>query len=260
MLPALITLGPLTTVWTPPASCLSTTTQWGDWYSAFFIGYQPNLGVDADCFPSHKPTAIASATTSPLVETSSVTTGLTPTTFVTITGYTTMFPTPTDANLPAQPLLKTSPSYDWHAAYYSPGICPSGYTYAVTYTDTPSFWATPTSTENDLTRYFCCPSGYTVNSYVTSSTQAVNLRLKASYSTSYWYPRCSLTTSAMPTVWSMTPGWPATKPTSYSLTSSTGGDWYGSYNVYASGVVVGWSGNDQAVLEYLQNNNISVAT
>jgi len=33
---------------------------------------------------------------------------------------------------------------------------------------------------------------------------------------------------------------------------------YGSYSVYASGVVVGWSGNDQAVLEYLQNNNVTV--
>jgi hypothetical protein len=33
---------------------------------------------------------------------------------------------------------------------------------------------------------------------------------------------------------------------------------YGSYSVYASGVVVGWSGNDQAVLEYLQEKNIKV--
>jgi hypothetical protein len=33
---------------------------------------------------------------------------------------------------------------------------------------------------------------------------------------------------------------------------------YGSYSVYASGVVVGWSGNDQAVLEYLQKSNIEV--
>jgi hypothetical protein len=258
MLPALVTLGPLTTVWTPPASCLSTTTQWGDWYSAFFLGYQPNLGVDADCFPSHKPTATASATTAPLVAISSVTTGPTPTTFVTITGYTTVTPTPTDVNNPAQPLLTTRSNYDWHAAYYSPGICPSGYTYAVSYTDKYGPWAAPTFAENDLTRYFCCPSGYTVQSYVTSTTRAGNLRLKTSYSTLYWYPDCLLTTSAMPTVWSMTPGWPATKPTSYSLTSSMGDGSYRSYSVYASGVVVGWSGNDQAVLEYLQKNNITV--
>jgi hypothetical protein len=56
----------------------------------------------------------------------------------------------------------------------------------------------------------------------------------------------------------MTPGWPATKPTSYSLTSSMGESTYRGYSVYASGVVVGWSSNDQAILEYLQKNNITV--
>jgi hypothetical protein len=119
--------GALTTLWTPPASCLSTTTYWG---ASFFIGYQSDAGGGLQCYPSIVPTPTKSdglhvpVTTSPLIATGT-TTG-SDTLYVTITGYTTIY-----SDISSPPTPQTS-LYPYATFYYSPGICPSGYTYAIT--------------------------------------------------------------------------------------------------------------------------------
>ena len=139
----LVSYGALTTLWTPPASCLSSTTFWG---ASFFIGYQSGAGGDLRCYPSIVPTPTQTdpaaslnvpITTAPLVAT--LTTTGSESLYVTITGYTTIY---SDIGAPPtpQPTLYPYPTF-----YYSPGICPSGYAYVET-------CMTPKNTDTGL----CC--------------------------------------------------------------------------------------------------------
>jgi hypothetical protein len=45
-------LGPLTTYWTPPTTCLSTITSVNDWDGSLWMGMTGNV-VDLDCYPSN---------------------------------------------------------------------------------------------------------------------------------------------------------------------------------------------------------------
>ncbi|KAF1813672.1 hypothetical protein P152DRAFT_448094 [Eremomyces bilateralis CBS 781.70] len=230
----LLTQGPLSTLWTPPASCLSTTTMWGD--RTYFMGFMTDVGIDISCYPSLLPTPTGSATVSPLVE---IRTGSGDAEIATITGYTTVFPTPT--GLSTTPLWPTD-RYVSEAAYYSPGICPSGYEYAAPFT----LWSykTTATQSSSVTRFLCCPSGYKAEAYGTGE------------SASYYYPGCQRKTDALTNVWSMTPGWPTVQPTSLPMFETSRE--YGTFTVSANGIVVGWQATDVPVLEHLKKENIEL--
>jgi hypothetical protein len=242
----LITQGPLTTQWTPPASCLSTTTKWGS-YRGLFLGFHQEVGIDLDCYPSLNPMPTAAATTSPLLSTGTTTEAGSPKVFVTVTGFTTYTPAPTITKTPLWPTRGIVSD----VAYYSPGICPSGYSYAVSFTD-------GQKAQLDESRYLCCPSGYTVNTYMSTSRITEGGRVTASLYPSYMYPSCSRTTTSMSNVWSLAPGWPTVKPTSYALEESVIANRYESFAIQASGVVVGWRPQDAAVVDYLKSNDVQL--
>ncbi|KAF1814021.1 hypothetical protein P152DRAFT_301790 [Eremomyces bilateralis CBS 781.70] len=255
----LVPLGPLTTLWTPPASCLSTTTQWGQLgqTGALFIGYHSDLGPDADCFPSHRAEPTGSPVTTALIAFSTVT-GPTPTPIPSIVGFTTITPTPTGP-FKADPLFSQT-GYTSKVAYYSPGICPSGYTYAATYTGWEKYYIfrTPLPTSS-VTQHFCCPSGYRPNLRITSSVKGGAFRDYTTTWPSLDYLLCSATPTSVANVWTMTPGWPTVKPTSYSL-GNVEYDGLHAVRVWASGVIVGYQSTDTAVLDYLHQNNITLQT
>src|SRR4051812_49328192 len=52
--------GPLTTLWAPPPSCLSTTTCYN---SSFYLGYQSALGADLSCYPPAQTAPAGNANT-----------------------------------------------------------------------------------------------------------------------------------------------------------------------------------------------------
>jgi hypothetical protein len=119
----LVSQGPLTTLWTPPPSCLATTT--ADANYNYYVGFNNVYGrraINLGCMiPT--PTVLYTPTPSPLPKYTAQNG-----TLVTITtGYSSYFPFPTS--------IWTQTDI---AAYYSPGICPSGYHYAHPCTMTPS--------------------------------------------------------------------------------------------------------------------------
>ena len=116
--PTLEPYGPLTTLFNPPASCIFTTTVLG---SEAFIGYHPDLGTDLACFPTSAtpqdtalPVSSSTLATSTISSNNSTSTrGSTETTTAQTTG-------PTSSQILGLPSL---------LRYYSPGICPVGYSY-----------------------------------------------------------------------------------------------------------------------------------
>jgi hypothetical protein len=145
--------------------------------------------------------------------------------------------------------------------YYSPGACPDGWTYAMSYdgpgipesTGATSFSVVsvsgiPRSTVTDSpdnTAYICCPDSYSiaVTTEVTGGAQGA-------------YPICTKYDSNIDTAWSIQPGWPTVKPSSlqlfshiYTPNSNAVGpsNNCGSYTVRASGIVVAWHATDSDV-------------
>jgi hypothetical protein len=224
----LASLGPLTTTWIPPASCLPTTTGFGS--ATYFIGAGFRaLGVDNDCVPNIYGPETANPTTSPLVQITTVTDGPTPATLATITGYSTFTPTPTGT---AVVDFKTTGYYYSTIAFYSPGICPSGYYYAATFTG-----GRPSAPPSEL-RYLCCPSGYKIYIGGTSSKSYSGGNTYTRRWSTYSYPGCVSSATRISNVWSMETGWPSVKPTNYRLSAASTTRSYWSLYVTASGVAV----------------------
>lgn len=103
-----IPYGPLTTLWTPHSSCLFTITSYS---GSYYQGYIPSLGVDPACYPPSN----AAATTSVIVTS-------TPQSEPSLS---TSRPIPdTTTGVVPRDLVNA-------VNLYSPGICPSGWTYAL---------------------------------------------------------------------------------------------------------------------------------
>jgi hypothetical protein len=244
----LASLGPLTTPWIPPASCLRTTTKVST--ATYFIGAAfRSLGVDNDCVPNIYGLETATLTTSPLVQITTVTDGPTPVTIATITGYSTFTPAPTGA---AQVNFTISGYYYSSIAFYSPGICPSGYTYAATFTG-----GRPSAPPSE-SRYLCCPSGYRVYTGATSSRSSSNGVTYTRRWSTHSYPGCVSSATRLSNVWVMETGWPGVKPTSYDLDTASTTRSFRSLYVTASGIAVAWRATDSVVLDYMRSRNISL--
>ncbi|KAF1812663.1 hypothetical protein P152DRAFT_345454 [Eremomyces bilateralis CBS 781.70] len=243
---ALVTLGALNTQWTPPSSCLSTTTLWG---SSYFLGFQSTIGLDSECIPNAFATPTESIVTSALIQITTDTNEPTPSTYATITGYTTLTPSATRTALgqlmPASEIISS-------VGYYSPGVCPSGYTYAASFTA-----GRPSASESE-SRYICCPSGFQAPTWTSTSTRTSNgARFIAKVAT-YDYPLCSQSATTLTNLWSMTPGWPDVRPSSYTLTEAERTYSENYFRVSASGVVVAWNPTDTAVVDFIRSNNVSL--
>ena len=104
-----IDYGALTTPWTPPTSCLSTVTSYS---GSYFQGYIPALGVDPACYPpSHAAAPASVVVTSTVIGSEASLSTHNP------------VPGPT-RNVVARDLVNA-------VNLHSPGICPSGWTYAL---------------------------------------------------------------------------------------------------------------------------------
>jgi hypothetical protein len=144
--------------------------------------------------------------------------------------------------------------------YWSPGLCPYGWTYAMSYngpgipvtgTASPStvsfegFAASTVTYSPDNTAYICCPTGFNigVTSYGSGSAQGA-------------YPICTLYDGAIYAGWSMQPGWPTVKPEShiqlYSKVPAASDATCESFTVRASGIVVAWHATDTFVASAAQ--------
>jgi hypothetical protein len=202
--------GPLTSIFSPPTSCIQTTTFDG---SNYFIGYESGLGTDSACYP---------------------------------------------------PVLTTAaPKIDGNAVtlqYYSPGLCPSGWSYAVSYngpgvpTPVSSTSTTTTSFNNfggyftitlspDNSAYLCCPIGFNVGVTTTSTGVAQGA-----------YPECTKYAADIDAGWKLQPGWPTAKPDSADIQLFSHIAYADeshipckSLTVRASGIVVAWHETDTAV-------------
>lgn len=244
----LVSQGALTTQWTPPSSCLATTTLWGS-YRGYFLGFHEQVGIDLDCYPSLLSQQTASVTTSPLIVTGTTTEASTTKPYVTITGFTTYTPSIT---LTKTPFFPSSPGgLVSDIAFYSPGVCPSGYSYAVSYTFSK---ARPPGES----RYVCCPSGYTVQTYMSTLRQTAGGRIYTSLVPVYSYPSCSSSATSITNLWSLVPGWPTVKPESYQLTTTSQSRTYESFLVRASGLVVGWQSDNAEVLDFIRSSNVTL--
>lgn len=124
-------------------------------------------------------------------------------------------------------------------AVYSPGVCPFGYTYAFPYTsqiDGIGEEYRSTTYTIPVTKYVCCPSGFSVSD------------------TDLFLGICSQTATSISNVWQLTPGWPSSTPSSYSLTTAT--DEILLF-VNAKPIVVVWASTDGAVLKLLSSQGLT---
>jgi hypothetical protein len=250
--------GALTSRWYPPNSCLSTTSQvyFRGYSTEFFLGYHTSLGIDPNCFPP-MPTTTTSTTSLNPISTSFVASVMTSTSGTIQVAYPTIISTITwrpDAYR----------SYDSHtkeiAAYFSPGICPSGYEYAASFTgitripDYPSNTPSPGESES---RYLCCPSGYTVH-----STSGYNTPVRVSTPTTHYYkyPLCTREAATFSNVVEVGREWPTTIPPELlpSKVSARSSGWKSNLTAIASGIIVGWRNSDAIVTDFIRNNKISL--
>lgn len=236
---ALVSLGALSTQWTPPGSCVSTTTVWGN---SFFVGFQSALGLDSGCIPT--PTA-GSQTATPQFTTDSSGSTAFPIAWITPAPIST-----STSSATSTPNFFPSGYRISSVAYYSPGICPSGFTYAASFTA-----GRPRATALEE-RYLCCPSGLEASTSISKSRRTSDGRVHTSHIVTYEYPLCTQSTRTISNLWSMTPGWPTSQPSTFDVgTSTTSGAFF---YVTASGLVVGWRPSDTAIVDFLEKNNISL--
>ncbi|KAF2668525.1 hypothetical protein BT63DRAFT_279480 [Microthyrium microscopicum] len=275
---SLISAGPLTTLWTPPASCLSTTSQFGYTYQGhFFIGWNSAYGPDWECFPSVQGRTI-----------------ITSASYTTQTTQHVTIVTPNGSNPIPYPTIYSASTETWlvrnsdrmaattTALYFSPGICPSGYIYAATFTDAsyvvPYPFTATTPSNLKESRYMCCPDGFSVSSIMSTSTTTSSsydyahatssVPTTTYFSTArYDYPICIQTASAFHNVWYINSEWPYSRPSSLALSDATAtaglndmGHSTSHLTATASGFVVGWRASDAAVTEYLKASNIELPT
>ncbi|KAF1809011.1 hypothetical protein P152DRAFT_173266 [Eremomyces bilateralis CBS 781.70] len=230
----LLSLGVLNSQWTPPGSCLSTTTAWGN---SYFLGYHKDAGHDPQCIPN-----VAAAPTVSVVTTN----GLTPSTYTT-----TIAPSPT-----ITAIAQLMPSADQNISsvgYYSPGICPSGFIYAASFTA-----GLPGAGKES--RYICCPSGFLAEKGTSTRVRTTKGGRRTTRITTYEYPLCTQSARTITNLWSMTPGWPSVRPSSYNVsqTSTTNRNSKSVFSITASGIVVAWNPTDTPVVDYIRNNNIQL--
>ncbi|KAH8660309.1 hypothetical protein BX600DRAFT_467539 [Xylariales sp. PMI_506] len=124
-----INRGPLTTTFTPPSTCLGTT-------SAFLAGFQAP--------PSNQHTVYYVGLWTPALPDY-------------VTDYT------GDSCVP-QATGAISLEGPW---YFSPGICPSGYSPAAPLSTVPSNCDQTVALAESITAWACCPSGYSINAALT---------------------------------------------------------------------------------------------
>ncbi len=270
-----ISYGPLTTLWTPHSSCLFTVTSYS---GSYYQGYIPSLGVDPACYPPSQAAATASVavTFTPIEPDASLST---PNPVPDSTGVVLDFtPIDPEASLPtSNPVPDTTTGVvarDLVNAVnlYSPGICPSGWTYALSckcpfhkqqpnliyLTDvTTAVAAAPTSAflnDSFLTAttshytYFCCPDGFQLDILTPGPSPTIQVD----------YASCTSTGTVIETVWDMknSGGWPTSVPSDihvYMAELDYEPDGCSIFTVTASGIAVAWAATDTAVIDYLHS-------
>src|SRR5579871_3127030 len=104
-----IAYGPLTTRWTPHSSCLYTVTSYS---GSYFQGYIPGLGVDPACYPPSQSVSLTSiGVTSTFIESEA------------------SLSTPGSVHEPTTSVIVRDLVNAVNL--YSPGICPFGWSYAM---------------------------------------------------------------------------------------------------------------------------------
>ncbi|KAH6671912.1 hypothetical protein B0J14DRAFT_83110 [Halenospora varia] len=134
-------LGPLTTIWTPPASCYQTTTSWRDLWGREYLYLYNNYGLEEfTCWPSVSfntiPSSIRPGTD--LIESLDPITDRVRTQTTSGTSTQTFFPL----------------AAGWE--FYSPGICPTGWTPSSSL----ARFRGHRVAESGISVTLCCPIGY----------------------------------------------------------------------------------------------------
>ena len=234
--------GPLTALWTPPISCLSTVTSYS---GSYFQGYIPAIGIDPACYPPLQ-TAVPTS--------------------VVVTSTTESEPNLSTHNVVARNLVNA-------VNLYSPGICPSGWAYAlsckhpfqkkqsnlmyVTDVTTAVAAAATSASFNDsfLTAptsqytYFCCPDGFQLDILTPGPSPTILID----------YASCTSTDTILDAVWAMksSDGWPKSKPSDIQVyTEELAYEPSGCsvFTVTASGIAVAWAATDTAAVDFLQDD------